>query len=520
MKLSLTVDKNREFVKGAFSLTLSTLIVKIIGFIYKLPLSYILSDEGMGYFNSAYTVFSFFFLLCTAGVPRAISIIINDTEQQYRAPTLRCLLSTFIVIGLSLSLILLIFAYALSILIGSKGCYPSLLAIAPSLLFVAIGGVLRGYLNGVMSFSSIALSQIFEGVIKLILGMLFAILGVRAGLGYPEIAGLSILGVTLGSLGALIPLYIGAREHIKAKGEIKLCMPMLIKRLFKISAPITLNSAVLGASSIIDLVLIIRLLISSGMSEEGATGAFGNYSTLIIPLINLVIALLTPISAAALPMLCERLREGKEEYGRVLSSLFSVFLFFLIPISLAFALFGREILFLLFDDTSASSAASSLVISSASVLFLGLLTLSNTANEAMKDTKGPLIATLIGVIIKTGATLLLIPTQDIGILGASIASAISYAVSFTVSFVLLMKKGIKVKITKDTICFLLFSISSLYPVRLVYDRVSDRSFNPVLFIIFAIIGGVLYLIFNALFFKTMTKKDKKLAILTNFRGKN
>ena len=155
-----------------------------------------------------------------------------------------------------------------------------------------------------------------------------------------------------------------------------------------------------------------------------------------------------------------------------------------------------------------------------SVLFLGLLTLSNTANEAMKDTKGPLIATLIGVIIKTGATVLLIPTQDIGILGASIASAISYAVSFTVSFVLLMKKGIKVKITKDTVCFLLFSISSLYPVRLVYDRVSDRSFNPVLFIIFAIIGGVLYLIFNALFFKALTKKDKKLAILTNFRGKN
>ena len=68
------IDKNSEkggiftgMIGGALSLTVSAVVVKIIGLIYKIPISSILGDEGMGYFNSAYTVYAFFYLLCTAG---------------------------------------------------------------------------------------------------------------------------------------------------------------------------------------------------------------------------------------------------------------------------------------------------------------------------------------------------------------------------------------------------------------------------------------------------------------------
>ena len=79
------MDKERNYgnnvIKGALSLTISTLIVKFLGLIYKVPLSYILSDEGMGYFNSAYTVYTFFYIICTAGVPKAISILTAKAEE-------------------------------------------------------------------------------------------------------------------------------------------------------------------------------------------------------------------------------------------------------------------------------------------------------------------------------------------------------------------------------------------------------------------------------------------------------
>ena len=53
-------------VRGAFSLAVSAIIVKVIGLIYKIPLSHLLGGEGMGYFNSAYTIYGLFYLLCTA----------------------------------------------------------------------------------------------------------------------------------------------------------------------------------------------------------------------------------------------------------------------------------------------------------------------------------------------------------------------------------------------------------------------------------------------------------------------
>ena len=75
------MENNRKYkggmIRGAIWLTISGLVVKFLGLIYKIPLSYILSDEGMGYFNSAYTVYTFFYLICSAGIPKAISITKN-----------------------------------------------------------------------------------------------------------------------------------------------------------------------------------------------------------------------------------------------------------------------------------------------------------------------------------------------------------------------------------------------------------------------------------------------------------
>ena len=81
--LNKSIEKN-TVLEGALSLTIATVIVKVLGAIYKIPISYILGEEGMGYFNSAYTVYSFFFLLCTAGVPKAIMVLCaeeNDKNQ-------------------------------------------------------------------------------------------------------------------------------------------------------------------------------------------------------------------------------------------------------------------------------------------------------------------------------------------------------------------------------------------------------------------------------------------------------
>ena len=72
-----------KLVRGALSLTLAALIVKVIGVLYKVPMSYILGEEGMGYFNSAYSIYGFFYIITSSGIPRAITLNIVKLKDEY-----------------------------------------------------------------------------------------------------------------------------------------------------------------------------------------------------------------------------------------------------------------------------------------------------------------------------------------------------------------------------------------------------------------------------------------------------
>ena len=157
-----------RLTKGAFVLTLATLVVKLLGLIYKIPLSYILSDEGLGYFNTAYTVYAFFYVISVSGVPKAMSILVPMERDKQGAYSLyRAAHRSFLLIGSALAAFLLIFSFAISRIIGSPNAAFSLIAVAPSIMITAALGVMRGYLNARFSYNEIAISHILEALIKL-----------------------------------------------------------------------------------------------------------------------------------------------------------------------------------------------------------------------------------------------------------------------------------------------------------------------------------------------------------------
>ena len=91
---------SKTFINGAVWLTMSTVLLKIIGVIYKIPISYLLGDEGMGIFNSAYTVYMLFYIVGTSGIPRAISIIVSKCEAECENSSYSIYKSTFLVLSL------------------------------------------------------------------------------------------------------------------------------------------------------------------------------------------------------------------------------------------------------------------------------------------------------------------------------------------------------------------------------------------------------------------------------------
>ena len=223
--MKTTVKTENSVIKGAVSLTISAILVKIIGLIYKIPLSYILSDEGMGYFNSAYTVYTFFYLICTAGIPKAIAIIVGENGNEScerREEIYKSAVFVFLGLGLIVTVLFILFSKYFSIGIGNSSAYFTMISVAPSILFVCLAGVIRGYFNGILKLFPIAVSEIISSIFKLFLGILLVFIGKRLDFSLPVLSALAIFGTTVGAFLGFMYLYLcKKREERKSKVKIK-----------------------------------------------------------------------------------------------------------------------------------------------------------------------------------------------------------------------------------------------------------------------------------------------------------
>lgn len=462
----------RGMIKGALWLTVSGVIVKILGLIYKIPLSYLLTDEGMGYFNSAYTVYTFFYLICSAGIPKAISILTAEAESEgNRKQTnqiYKAALLIFSVIGLLATLILILAAEPISDSIGNSRARFAIVAIAPSVFFTCITGVIRGYFNGTLKFAPIAISESVSGTGRLAFGLLLAFMAYRLNYSSEIISAFTILGTTIGSFAGFIYLLIykktkETREKTRQNRIIGFSSKEFSRRIFKLSIPIALTSAVGSISSVIDLTLIMRRLQSIGFSEFQTAVIYGNYTTLAIPMLNLIGTLVFPLSSVLLPFVSKVGTSAKSSIiSERISFVIQILFFFVIPSTVLFSFKAREILMLLFEDSSAVMAAPLLVMLAPAMILMSLESILNTTLEGLGETKIPLVSLIIGALVKGVLTFLLIGNEKFEMLGAPVSTSISYLVSFLISlFYVKFVKKIEISFLPHAIKALISSLSAL-----------------------------------------------------------
>ena len=283
----------------------------------------------------------------------------------------------------------------------------------------------------------VALSQLIEALGKLGLGLAFAYLSAKLGHSLPICAAFSVLGITLGSLFGCLYLYIASKKQNpreKTRQSSTLSRRKIVKRFLSIAIPISLGSSVLSLSSVIDLGIIMRGLRAIGYTEEAGAALFGNYTTLAVPMLNLVSAVLTPITVAALPTLTSlSLRADSEGFRSTLTDIARITAAIATPAALCFLLFPFTILDLLFSPGASVIGAGGLALLAPATLLLPLLTIVNTAHEARGSFKIPVISLIVGAIVKTVAGSVLIGVSEIGILAAPIGTSLSYLVSLIIS---------------------------------------------------------------------------------------
>lgn len=411
-------------------MTLSGLIVKAVGLFFKLPLTSLIGEEGMGYFNGAYTIFTWLYTLSVAGLPTAISMMIARLPEKQKAYGSRKIFSvsilTFSIIGFVSSLLLGLFSGAISHLMRVELSRTAILAISPCLFFVAVSASLRGYFQGIGKFRWQSISQIIEALGKLTVGISLAGYAIKSGMKIPFAAAYAATGITFGvGIGALLLLTVYYFSE-KPKGELhSVSRRDILSRLFRASLPITLSSSIMSLTGLIDSFVMTRSLNHAGFSQAETAAIWGNYSSLAVPIFNLPPVLTLPIAYSLLPSLASSLSlDNLKNSINITAKSVRQTALISIPCSLGMATMSLPILKLLFEDGIAQRGALQLTILAPASMLLCFVGLTNTILQAYGYVKIPLYAMLIGALSKIVSTIIL--TEYIGKYATPVSTLICY----------------------------------------------------------------------------------------------
>ncbi len=453
-------SKSGTFLGGVLVLTVANLLTKVIGLVFKIPLTNMLGDEGMGYFNTAYQIYTWLYMLSTAGVPVALSMMISEYNSKGNPATEKKLfkltLTVFSAIGLLGTALMLVFSRGISAFISADKAFLCIMAIAPALFFVCVTSTVRGYFQGRRQMAPTAISEIIESLLKLIIGILLGSYALSKGYELYKVAAYAILGVTVGMGASAAFLSISAfasrclahkDEPITAESE---SSSRLLGAFFKIAIPVMLSSSLLSMSSMFDTLIVISRLQDIGISETASMAAYGNYTAYCVTLFNLPPVLIYPIVNTLIPSLISAKTLGDQkrtnlltEKSLKLSAIIST------PCSLGLAVMSLPILKLIFSSdsntqlASVKMAAPLLSTLAPSVFLIGVMAVTNGMLQAMKLQKYSIISMVAGAAVK-GIGAYLLPAVKIGetylgIYASPISTFLFYFTITTLNFYFLVK---------------------------------------------------------------------------------
>lgn len=438
----------KVFAAGVFFLGAANMLVKVLGLLFKIPMSYYLGNEGMGYFNSAYQIYVWLYMLSTAGLPVAVSILIAGARAEGDADKIRRVFRitwrTFLLLGIGGAAFLFFGAGMLSAAVGAPDARLSVAAIAPTLFFICLSGALRGYFQGFQQMGPPALSQVIEAVGKLGVGVALAAYAHGAGLPLPTVSAYAVTGLAVGEAAGTLYLFLAMRRASRA-GRFDVPVAAvpgreddraLFVRLLRIALPITCSASVMSLTGLIDLAVIQRRLQGIGYTAAAATAFYGNYTTLAVPLFNLPPALIYPITTALIPLLSAKVAAAERAGAvRVAHSVMRLTSLIAIPCALGLTVFSRPVLCLLFRADMAASAAPLLSVLGPAVLFLCWLTVSNAVLQAYGRARLSMISMLCGAAVKTAANYILLGIPSVGTYGVPLSTLLCYFIAFSVNLV-------------------------------------------------------------------------------------
>ena len=570
--------QKKSFIKGALVLATANLIVKLIGAFFKIPLYELLGKEGNGLFNVAYQIYTFMFIIATAGFPIAVSKMVAEAIAKgdtYGADKIfrsaRLLLGFIGIVG---SLILFFFAEPLAKLLNNSDAALVIKAISPSVFLVALVSAYRGYFQGKQNMYPTAASEVIEATAKLLIGIIFAVyflkmdidpsldpqlIDIRAGKIVSEsmrtvfAAAGAILGVTTGTLCSLILMFVvnmfskkETAPRIKTRSTAS-----ILKELVMISIPITIGASVSSLTSLVDLATIMNRLVinpevfkhygflfeegtdffkraisegwtSAQLLEQKANALYGMYTGQAQTMFNLPLTIIVGLGMSVVPAISSAIAsDGGLGAKKITESALRITVLFAFPCAIGLSVLSKPILELLYSDSDAYLLLQKL---SLAVVFVSVVSVTNSILQAYGKVYYPVINMVIGGVVKVFMNYNLIPI--LGIDGAPIATNVCYGVIAVLNLICIIR-FVKIKfsvldfVLRPLAASLVMGAAALSVLNLISSVLGSGRLTT-LFAVFC--GGVIYVIM--IFIVGAIKKDdlsnmpggaKILPLLERFR---
>ncbi|MBR7073933.1 MAG: polysaccharide biosynthesis protein [Oscillospiraceae bacterium] len=534
--------KGQNYMHGAAILTIGVIIMKILGFFYKIPLGNILGDEGYSMFMGAYSIYYIFFTLATAGLPVALSRLVAEADANGRAKqeekTFRVALVTFTVIGLIFALIMFCFPQWLAAeYLENPDAAPSVRAMAPAILLVCIVSAYRGYCQGNGNMLPTTVDEVLEVFFKVVSGLVIAELvlhSFRPGdpMSLPMGSAGAIFGVSIGSAVSLAYMIIYKHRHysvlsapytggidpsdIPDDNDLVDPAMKIVKDILSIGIPIATGACIMALLNSVDSKLCMnRLQSAARFSYREAKVLYGVYGK-AQTLFNLPAAFITPLTISIVPAISGALAKGDRKTAGVVSEdSMRISAFLAIPMGVGLAVLAKPIMEVLYPGSHPAGAGLLQVMGIAS-FFVCLVLMENAILQASGREKLTMVTLIIGGIVKIVINWFLVARRDINIYGAPVGTLCSYCAMAAMDYVFMCRtldhRPRLLRVFSGPMAASALMGLTAWGVYGLCQRalMGSRRIGTLIAMCAAIGAAVIVYLITAIVFKAVTKEDMKL----------
>lgn len=515
-----------DFLVQGSILAIAGIIVRLIGLLYKIPMTRVLGDEGIGYYTIAYEIYNIGLILSSYSLPLAVSKLIAMKEQQGRekdaARVFHCGIFIGAVTGGIMTAFLLWGADRIAaVVFDSPGMALPLRVMTPTILVFAIMGVFRGFFQGRGNMIPTSISQIIEQVVNAIVSVWASWDFMRrfANTANPYSYGAAggTLGTFIGSLAAfafLIFCMLSYRRKNPAESggtaqtdvsSYRSTMQLLILTF----VPIILSQFVYQLSGTVDNSMFNLLMSQRGFSESERTSLLGIYSGKYRLLSNVPVAIATSLGTSMIPsIVVSRVKKQEQEVRDKISLTIKFNMLIAIPCAAAMCFLASPILRLVFGD-GRTLTSNLLMLGSCAVVFFSLSTVTNAVLQGIDQMRKSVTHSAISLAIHAVLLYIMLGKLGLGVYGLVIGN-VTFALVVcvlnwrTIGLTLSYHQEVRTTFLLPLLCSVLMGTAA----RLVYAGVHALVHSNLISLLAAsVVGAALYAV---LLIKTKSVNEYEL----------